>query len=101
MGADIVAGATSCAKVSHCCAPCKAMAGYDFATMPLSDHPATPAAQRYPASVPLLLAALVFLVSLIVTYVVADKVERTAENELQATFDYRVRDLAAILARRM
>ncbi|MFC5551487.1 CHASE domain-containing protein [Massilia aerilata] len=69
--------------------------------MPLSDAPATPAPQRYPASVPLLLAALVFLVSLIVTYVVADKVERSAENELEATFDYRVRDLAAVLARRM
>ena len=77
------------------------MPGYDFATMPPSDHPATPAPQRYPASVPLLLAALVFLVSLIVTYVVADKAERTAENELEATFDYRVRDLAAVLARRM
>jgi PAS domain S-box-containing protein len=69
--------------------------------MPLSAHPAKPASQRYPAPVPLLLAALVFLAALIVTYVVADKVERNAENELQATFDYRARDLAAVLARRM
>ncbi len=76
---------------------------YDFA-MPLPDRPAAPAApapSRSPASVPLLPAALVFLVSLIVTYVVADKVERSAENELEATFNYRARDLTASVVRRM
>jgi PAS domain S-box-containing protein len=71
------------------------------AYMPLSDRSATPAPPNSPASVPLLLAALIFLVSLIVTYVVADNVERTAENELEASFNYRARDLSAVLVRRM
>jgi PAS domain S-box-containing protein len=69
--------------------------------MPLSDHPATLAPPRSQAAVPLLLAALVFLAALIVTYVVADNVERSAENELEATFNYRARDLTASLVRRM
>ncbi|MGJ7918833.1 CHASE domain-containing protein [Massilia sp. LXY-6] len=69
--------------------------------MPLSDHSANSAPPRSPAAVPLLLAALMFLVALIVTYVVAHKVERSAENELEATFNYRTRDLSAVLARRM
>jgi PAS domain S-box-containing protein len=66
-----------------------------------SDRSATSASSRSPASVPLLLAALVFLAALIVTYMVADKVERSAENELEATFTYRARDLTAVLVRRM
>jgi PAS domain S-box-containing protein len=69
--------------------------------MPLSDRPAAPASQSSPASVPLLLAALVFLASLIVTYVVADKVGDSAENELEASFNYRARDLTASVVRRM
>jgi PAS domain S-box-containing protein len=36
-----------------------------------------------------------------VTYVVADNVEHTAENELEASFNYRARDLSAVLVRRM
>jgi PAS domain S-box-containing protein len=70
-------------------------------TMQPSDRPASPASSRSPASVPLLLAALVFLAALIVTWVVADNVERSAENELEATFTYRARDLTANLVRRM
>jgi len=71
--------------------------------MPLSDRPAdsASASSRSPAALPLLLAALVFLASLIVTWVVADKVERSAENELEASFNYRARDLTASLVRRM
>jgi PAS domain S-box-containing protein len=69
--------------------------------MPLSDHSANPESPRSQAAVPLLLAALVFLAALIVTYVVADNVERSAENELEATFNYRARDLTASLVRRI
>ncbi|ALK99810.1 diguanylate cyclase [Massilia sp. WF1] len=69
--------------------------------MPLSDPATHRASPRSPAAVPLLLAALIFLVALIVTYVVADNVERSAENELEATFNYRARDLSAVLVRRM
>jgi PAS domain S-box-containing protein len=69
--------------------------------MPPSDRPASSASTRSPASVPLLLAALIFLATLIVTYMVADKVERSAENELEATFTYRARDLTTVLVRRM
>lgn len=76
------------------------MGGYDFG-MPLSDRPAGPASPRSPASVPLLLAALVFLASLVVTGVVANKVAQSAQNELEATFNYRARDLTASVARRM
>jgi PAS domain S-box-containing protein len=56
---------------------------------------------RSPASIPLVLAALVFLASLIVTYMVADNAEHAAENELASTFNYRARDLEAAVARRM
>jgi len=69
--------------------------------MPLSDRPAASVSQSSPASVPLLLAALVFLASLIVTYVVADQVGDSAENELEASFNYRARDLTASVVRRM
>jgi PAS domain S-box-containing protein len=73
--------------------------------MPHSDHPVTsaasPAPPRSPAAVPFLLAALIFLAALIVTYVVADKVEASAEGELESTFNYRARDLSAVLVRRM
>jgi PAS domain S-box-containing protein len=73
--------------------------------MPHPDHPVTslasPTPPRSPASVPFVLAALVFLAALIVTYVVAHNVERSAESELESTFDYRARDLSAVLVRRM
>jgi PAS domain S-box-containing protein len=69
--------------------------------MPPSHRSASPVPPRSPGSIPLLLAALVFLATLIVTYVVADRVERSAENELDATFTYRARDLTASLVRRM
>jgi PAS domain S-box-containing protein len=47
------------------------------------------------------LAALSFVAALIVTFVVADKAERTAESELESTFNYRARDISAVLVRRM
>jgi PAS domain S-box-containing protein len=47
------------------------------------------------------LAALVFLAALIVTFVVANKVKHSAESELESTFTYRARDLSAVLVRRM
>jgi PAS domain S-box-containing protein len=77
------------------------MDGYSLATMPLFDQSTNAASPRSPASVPLLLAALVFLAALIVTYVVAGNVEHSAENELEATFNYRARDLTASVVRRM
>jgi PAS domain S-box-containing protein len=69
--------------------------------MPLSDHSARPDPTRSPAAVPLLMAALVFLAALIVTFLVADNVESNAESELESTFNYRVRDLSVVLVRRM
>jgi PAS domain S-box-containing protein len=74
--------------------------------MPPSDFPNAappipPAPARSPASLPLLLAALVFLGSLIVTYLVADNAQRAAESELESTFHYRARDLETALVRRM
>jgi PAS domain S-box-containing protein len=69
--------------------------------MPLSDQSASPAAPRSQAAIPLLMAALVFLAALIVTFMVADNVERNAESELESTFNYRARDLSALLVRRM
>jgi len=60
-----------------------------------------PLSQRSAAPVPLLLAALVFLASLIVTYMVADNAARAARSELESTFDYRARDLESVLSRRM
>ncbi|MGB9108991.1 MAG: diguanylate cyclase, partial [Telluria sp.] len=69
--------------------------------MPLSDPSASPAVPRSQAAIPLLMAALVFLGAMIVTYLVADNVERNAESELESTFDYRARDLAVMLVRRM
>jgi len=63
--------------------------------------PDRPAAPRASSPRPLLLAALVFLASLIVTYLVADSAERAAESELESTFHYRARDLETALQRRM
>jgi PAS domain S-box-containing protein len=58
-------------------------------------------APRSAAPLPLLLAALVFLASLLVTYIVAQNAERAAESELESTFNYRARDLETMLERRM
>jgi PAS domain S-box-containing protein len=70
--------------------------------MPHPDHPAaSQPPPRSPASVPFVLAALVFLAALIVTFVVANNVEHSAESELESTFNYRARDLSAVLVRRM
>jgi PAS domain S-box-containing protein len=69
--------------------------------MPQSDQSASHAAPRSQAAIPLLMAALVFLAAMIVTFMVADNVERNAESELESTFNYRARDLSAMLVRRM
>ncbi len=69
--------------------------------MPLSDQSASPAAARSQAAIPMLMAALVFLAALIVTFMVANTVESNAEGELESTFNYRARDLSAVLARRI
>jgi PAS domain S-box-containing protein len=69
--------------------------------MPLSRQPASPDTTRSPAAIPLLMAALVFLASLIVTFMVASNAENSAESELESTFNYRARDLSTLLVRRM
>ena len=56
---------------------------------------------RSPAHLPLLLAALAFLAALIVTYMVAGNAQRTAAGELAGNFNFRARDLAASLDRRI
>ncbi|WP_296944441.1 CHASE domain-containing protein [uncultured Massilia sp.] len=72
--------------------------------MPRShDAPDTSPLSRWrdSASLPLLLAALVFLAALAATYAFATSVERTARAEMQSTFNYRARDLAAAVGQRM
>jgi PAS domain S-box-containing protein len=69
--------------------------------MPLSRQSASSDPTRSQAAIPLLMAALVFLASLIVTFMVANNVEGNAESELESTFNYRARDLSVLLARRM
>ncbi|WP_322403020.1 CHASE domain-containing protein [Massilia luteola] len=56
---------------------------------------------RSPAHLPFLLAALAFLAALIVTYMVAGNAQRTAAGELAGDFNFRARDLAANIDRRM
>jgi PAS domain S-box-containing protein len=56
---------------------------------------------RNSASLPLLLAALVFLAALVVTRTVIGNAEQNARAEQQANFNYRVRDLAAAVRQRM
>ena len=72
--------------------------------MPHSDSLSPPShrtSPRSPAHLPLLLAALTFLAALIVTYVVAGNARRTAAGELAGTFNFRARDMAASIDRRM
>jgi len=65
---------------------------------PAPSHRAPP---RSPAHLPLLLAALVFFAALVVTYVVAGNAQRTAAGELAANFNFRARDMADSIDRRM
>jgi PAS domain S-box-containing protein len=58
-------------------------------------------APRSTAIVPLLLAALVFLAVLIVTYAVTENARRAARADLEQDFNYRARDLSAAIVRRM
>ena len=67
-------------------------------SLPTPSHRISP---RSPAHIPLLLAALTFLAALIVTYVVAGNAQRTAAGELAGIFNFRARDLAASIDRRM
>jgi PAS domain S-box-containing protein len=63
-----------------------------------------PNARRAPRStaiVPLLLAALVFLAVLIVTYAVTENARRATRADLEDDFNYRARDLSAAIVRRM
>jgi PAS domain S-box-containing protein len=63
--------------------------------------PTTRPAPRSPVHLPLLLAALAFLAALIVTYMVAGNAQRTAAAELAGNFNFRARDMAASIDRRM
>jgi PAS domain S-box-containing protein len=58
-------------------------------------------ASRSPAFVPLILAALVFLAVMIVTYAVTENARRAARIDLEDDFNYRARDLSAAIVRRM
>jgi PAS domain S-box-containing protein len=66
--------------------------------LPTSSNRSSP---RSPVHLPLLLAALAFLAALIVTYMVAGNAERTAAGELAGNFNFRARDLATSIDRRM
>jgi len=71
--------------------------------MPRSDSSQSRArhAIRRPAVIPLVLAALVFLAVLIVTYAVAESARRAARADLEDDFDYRARDFSSAIVRRM
>jgi PAS domain S-box-containing protein len=58
-------------------------------------------ALRRPAVVPLVLAGLVFLAVLIVTYAVAESARRAARADLEDDFDYRAHDFSSLIVRRM
>ena len=63
--------------------------------------PSNRSSPRSPVHLPLLLAALAFLAALIVTYMVAGNAQRTAAGELAGNFNFRARDMAASIDRRM
>jgi PAS domain S-box-containing protein len=71
--------------------------------MPQSQPPAQPSRIPLPGSgqMPLLLAMLVLLVTLLVTFSAWSGAKRTAEAQLLETFDYRTRDMAYSVSRRM
>jgi len=60
-----------------------------------------PTSSSSPPHLPLLLAALAFLAALILTYMVAGNAQRTAAAELAGNFNFRARDLASGIDRRM
>ena len=66
-----------------------------------SPIPPNRSSPRSPVHLPLLLAALAFLAALIVTYMVAGNAQRTAAGELAGNFNFRARDMAASIDRRM
>ena len=71
--------------------------------MPQSQPSAQPSRIPLPGSgqMPLLLSMLVLLVTLLVTFGVWTGVKRSAEAQLLETFDYRTRDMAFSISRRM
>jgi PAS domain S-box-containing protein len=75
--------------------------------MPLSEPDEPPRAfrgrQPLPGSghAPLLLAMIVFLVTLVATYSAWDSARRSAAEQLRESFDYRTRDMAYSIARRL
>ncbi|GAB3428187.1 CHASE domain-containing protein [Massilia solisilvae] len=67
-------------------------------------HPSSPPRRDAPPGsrrVPLLLAGLVFLVSLLITYSAYTSARHMAHSTLQNNFDYRARDMSSLLVRRM
>jgi PAS domain S-box-containing protein len=66
-----------------------------------SSIPSNRSSPRSPVHLPLLLAALAFLAALIVTYMVAGNAQRTAAGELAGNFNFRARDMATSIDRRM
>jgi PAS domain S-box-containing protein len=66
---------------------------------PLPDQ--SPDRAPAPRTPPLLLAVLVFLAALLVTFVVAENARRTAAADLANTFDYRAHNASTIIVRRM
>ncbi|WP_036245476.1 CHASE domain-containing protein [Massilia sp. BSC265] len=71
--------------------------------MPQSQRSAQPSHIPLPGSgpMPLLLAMLVLLVTLLVTFSAWSSAKRSAESQLLETFDYRTRDMAYSISRRM
>ncbi|MEX5744940.1 CHASE domain-containing protein [Massilia sp. X63] len=71
--------------------------------MPQSQPSAQPSRIPLPGSgqMPLLLAMLVLLVTLLVTFSAWTGAKRTAETQLLETFDYRTRDMVFSISRRM
>ena len=71
--------------------------------MPQSQPPAQPSRIPLPGSgqMPLLLALLVLLITLLVTFSAWSSAKRSAEAQLLETFDYRTRDMAYSISRRM
>jgi len=73
-------------------------------TLTSSTHtPLPPSPSRGPGTghTPLLLALVVFIVTLLITFVAYTSSQRNAQNQLREAFDYRARDLSHGIERRM
>ncbi|WP_379680498.1 CHASE domain-containing protein [Massilia consociata] len=71
----------------------------------MQQSPPSASSSRIPlpgsGQLPLLLAMLVLLVTLVATYTAWSSARRTAQAQLQETFDYRTRDMVYSISRRM